>query len=260
MFGDLYALGMFVADLFKSQSRLEAENLFLPSAECRNAAGAASAAIAWQRPGFPGLDDPAVAEPLSTRSRWNFSRCAWWHRAGFRALWRWKSRKRAGRPKIDRELRDLIGRMSRENPPWGASRIHGELLMLGFEAASRRLKTHRARWKAAVADLEDISAQSRRCDCCDRHVRCADADVRSLVCLLGPRPWSPTVVVVRGDRHPTAEWLARQITEAFPLASAPCYLARDICRAWANLHRPGQGDGNSRSADHSRVAMARRHC
>jgi len=58
-----------------------------------------------------------------------------WHRAGFKAFWRWKSRKRAGRPKIDRGLRDLIRRISKENPNWGESRIHGELLMLGFEVA-----------------------------------------------------------------------------------------------------------------------------
>ena len=58
-----------------------------------------------------------------------------WHRAGFKVLWRWKSRHRAGRPRIDRGLRDLIRRMSRENRLWGASRIHGELLMLGFEVA-----------------------------------------------------------------------------------------------------------------------------
>src|SRR5207244_12278374 len=58
-----------------------------------------------------------------------------WHRAGWKAFWRWKSQKRAGRPKIDRGLRDLIQRMSKENQQWGASRIHGELLMLGFEVA-----------------------------------------------------------------------------------------------------------------------------
>ena len=62
-----------------------------------------------------------------------------WHRAGFRSYWRWKSRKRAGRPRIDRELRNLIRRMSRENPLWGAPRIHGELLKLGFELARRAL-------------------------------------------------------------------------------------------------------------------------
>jgi hypothetical protein len=56
-----------------------------------------------------------------------------WHRAGFRAYWRWKSRGRSGRPRVCRELRELIRRMSKENPLWGAPRIHGELLKLGFE-------------------------------------------------------------------------------------------------------------------------------
>src|SRR3984893_14456961 len=58
-----------------------------------------------------------------------------WHRRGFRAYWRWKSRQRGGRPKIDREIRELIRRMTKENPLWGAPRIHGELLMLGIEVA-----------------------------------------------------------------------------------------------------------------------------
>src|SRR5258708_22673878 len=58
-----------------------------------------------------------------------------WHRAGFRCYWRWKSRRRGGRPQIDTELRGLIRRMSVENPLWGAPRIHGELLKLGFEVA-----------------------------------------------------------------------------------------------------------------------------
>ena len=56
-----------------------------------------------------------------------------WHRRGFRAYWRWKSWQFAGRPRIDRELRALIRRISKENPTWGAPRIHGELLMLGID-------------------------------------------------------------------------------------------------------------------------------
>ena len=56
-----------------------------------------------------------------------------WHRKGFKLYWTWKSRNRGGRPPIDRELRALIRRMARENPTWGAPRIHGELLKLGFE-------------------------------------------------------------------------------------------------------------------------------
>src|SRR5437899_1846267 len=58
-----------------------------------------------------------------------------WHRAGFRCYWRWKSRPLGGRPQIDTELRVLIRRMSVDNPLWGAPRIHGELLKLGFEVA-----------------------------------------------------------------------------------------------------------------------------
>src|SRR3984957_16350799 len=58
-----------------------------------------------------------------------------WHRAGFRSYWRWKSRSSGGRPQIDTELRALIRQMSMENPLWGAPRIHGELLKLGFEVA-----------------------------------------------------------------------------------------------------------------------------
>src|SRR5258708_3854982 len=58
-----------------------------------------------------------------------------WHRAGFRCYWRWRSRSPGGRPQIDTELRALIRRMSVENPLWGAPRIHGELLKLGFEFA-----------------------------------------------------------------------------------------------------------------------------
>src|SRR5476651_1904874 len=58
-----------------------------------------------------------------------------WHRAGFRCYWRWKSRPRGGRPLIEADLRALIRKMSVENPLWGAPRIHGELLKLGFEVA-----------------------------------------------------------------------------------------------------------------------------
>src|ERR1700730_13116726 len=58
-----------------------------------------------------------------------------WHRAGFCLYWRSKSRSLGGRPQIDADLRALIRRMSGDNPLWGAPRIHGELLKLGFEVA-----------------------------------------------------------------------------------------------------------------------------
>ena len=56
-----------------------------------------------------------------------------WHRAGFRAYWRWKSRPRGGRPPTPADIRRLIREMSVANPLWGAPRIHGELLKLGID-------------------------------------------------------------------------------------------------------------------------------
>ena len=58
-----------------------------------------------------------------------------WHRRGFRTYWHWKTSRVGGRPKIDHEIRNLIRRMSKENPLWGVPRIHDELLMLGIEVA-----------------------------------------------------------------------------------------------------------------------------
>ncbi len=61
-----------------------------------------------------------------------------WHRAGFRLFWRLRSRpKSLGRPRTDAEIRTLIQRMVKENPAWGAPRIHGELLKLGFDVSER---------------------------------------------------------------------------------------------------------------------------
>src|ERR1700686_1871200 len=65
-----------------------------------------------------------------------------WHRAGFRRYWRWKSSSRGGRPQIETELRALIRRMSTENQLWGAPRIHGELLKLGFSVAQSTVATY----------------------------------------------------------------------------------------------------------------------
>ena len=65
-----------------------------------------------------------------------------WHRAGFRRYWRWKSRPRGGRPQIETDLRALIRQMSMENPLWGAPRIHGELLKLGFEIAQSSIEKY----------------------------------------------------------------------------------------------------------------------
>ena len=81
----------------------------------------------WMYRFFPSILNAITVVKLETVLRWN--------RRGFRAYWRWKSRRGGGRPKIDREIRALIRQMSRKSPLWGAPRIHGELRMLGIEIA-----------------------------------------------------------------------------------------------------------------------------
>jgi len=146
MLAILHLLVMFVPDIFKSRRRLEAENLFLrhqlnialrqapPRLRLR---GSDRALLVWMTRLWPSLIGAAQVVQPETILRW--------HRAGWKALWRWKSQKRAGRPKIDRGLRDLIQRISKENPQWGASRIHGELLMLGFEVAQSTVSKYMVR-------------------------------------------------------------------------------------------------------------------
>src|SRR5262245_12767830 len=123
MFAILHSFVMFVIDFFKPPRRLEAENLFLRhqlSIALRRAPprlrlrGSDRALMVWLTRLWPSLLGAAQAVQRETILRW--------HRAGFTTFRRWKSRKRRGRPKIDRELRDLIRRMSKENPRWGASR------------------------------------------------------------------------------------------------------------------------------------------
>src|SRR5664279_2757633 len=116
MFAILYKLGMFICDLLKSRCRLEAENLFLRhqlNIALRRAPtrlrlrGSDRALLVWMTRLWPNLLGAAQVVQPETILRW--------HRSGFKAFWRWKSRKRAGRPRIDRGLRDLVQRMSKEN-------------------------------------------------------------------------------------------------------------------------------------------------
>ncbi len=117
MLSILNLLVMFGTDLFKSRRRLEAENLFLrhqlnvalrrmpPRPRLH---GSDRALLVWMTQIWPGLLDVSLVVKPETVLRW--------HRSGFTAFWHWKSRNRAGRPKVAHELRDLIRRMSRQNP------------------------------------------------------------------------------------------------------------------------------------------------
>ena len=70
-----------------------------------------------------------------------------WHRQGFKLYWRFKSRKKPGRPKISCEIRVLIQRMSQENPTWGVPRIKSELALLGYDIAESTVAKYMHRQK-----------------------------------------------------------------------------------------------------------------
>jgi transposase InsO family protein len=149
------------------------------------------------------------------------------------AFWQWKSRRSGGRPRIGKEVRDLIRRMSIEDRLWGAPRIHGELLKLGITAAQSTVSVYMVprqgrplqSWKTFLRNhARDIAS-------IDLFVVPTIAFRRLFVCLvLGHQRRQLLGFAV--TEHPTAEWLARQITEAFPWDSAPKYLIRDNDRAF----------------------------
>ena len=129
--------------LFRSRARLEAEILVLRHQlnVLRRKAPKQLAFSSIDRLVFAGLYRlaPGVLNALKILKPKTVIR---WHRAGFRAYWRWKSSARGGRPKAPLEIRQLIRDMSIANPLWGAPRIHGELLMLGFDVSETTI----SRW------------------------------------------------------------------------------------------------------------------
>src|SRR3979409_222070 len=107
-----------------------------------------------------------------------------WHRAGFRCYWRWKSRPLGGRPQIETELRALIRRMSVENPLWGAPRIHGELLKLGFEIAQSSVAKYMVKRRGAPQPgMAGLLAYPRARHCRHGPVRCSNRRFRPALCL-----------------------------------------------------------------------------
>jgi transposase InsO family protein len=156
-----------------------------------------------------------------------------WHRAGFLCYWCWKSRRRGGRPQIDTELRALIRLMSTENSFWGAPRIHGELLKLGFEVAQSSVAKYMVKrrgppsqgWRAFLRNhAQDIAAM----DLFVVPTIGFDLLYAYIIVRLDRRE----LVWISVTTNPTAEWVARQVTEAFPWNDAPRYMIRDRDRIY----------------------------
>jgi len=152
-----------------------------------------------------------------------------WHRDGFRLYWRWKSRAgKVGRPRIEAELRRLIRRMCRENPSWGAPRIHSELRLLGYDVSETTVDKYMVRhrkppsqtWRTFLDNhLRDIVAVD--------FFTVPSATFRILFVFLALRHDRRFVVHFNVTANPTAQWTAQQIVEAFPYDDAPRFLLRD---------------------------------
>src|SRR6266436_3875441 len=229
MFALLTKILLVVRSRLKSRARLEAENI-VPRQQVIVLSRKSPSRVwlrsidrlifVWMYRPFPSILNAITVVKPETVIRW--------HQRGFRAYWRWKSRRRGGRPKIDREIRDLIRGMSKENSLWGAPRIHGELLMLGIEVAEstvarymmRRLGPPSQGWKtflrnhaAGIASLDLFVVRT--------------ISFKLLYGLVILRHARRRLVMISVTTNPTAEWIAGQVTDAFPWDEAPSHLIRD---------------------------------
>jgi transposase InsO family protein len=161
-----------------------------------------------------------------------------WHRQGFKLYWRFKSRKRSGRPKISREIRKLIQRMSQENPTWGVPRIKSELALLGYQVAESTVAKYMYRQKKPPS-------QTWRTFLLNHATEIAAIDFFTMPSV-SYRIFYVFVVLRHSDRkilhfnitqHPSAIWTAQQITEAFPFDSCPRFILRDRDRIYGECFR-----------------------
>lgn len=239
MFEIVRALWWFLISFLKSRRQLEAEilalrhqvNVLRRSAPRRPRLGSADRILfAWLYRLWPGITDLIVIVQPETVVRW--------HRRGFKAFWRWKSRCAPGRPRIPREIRDLIREVSAANRLWGAPRVHGELLKVGVDVAQSTVARYVVKgrrppsqsWKTFLRNHADGVASI------DFFV----APTAAFKLLFG-------VVILRHDQrqlvhvavtaHPTADWIARQTSEAFPWDTAPSYLIRDRDGAYGQVFK-----------------------
>ncbi len=155
-----------------------------------------------------------------------------WHRAGFRAYWTWRSRHQVvcGRKRISKELRDLIFKMVTENPTWGAPRIHGELLKLGFDLSERTvsrwvLRAPRdpeaaRRWKAFLSNHREVIAAMD-------FFSVPTVTFGLLYCFFMIGHDRRRILHFGVTRHPTSAWVVQQLREAFPYDSSHKYLIFD---------------------------------
>src|SRR5450759_2479554 len=208
---------------FKSKSRLEAENAALRhqlivlrrKVQCRVRLTNSDRRFFVQLyRWFPSILQVLMIAQPETLVRW--------HRAGFRCYLRWKSRSRGGRPQIETDLRALIRRMSIESPLWGAPRIHGELLKLGFEVAQSSVAKYMVKrrgppnqgWRTFLRNhAPDIAAM----DLFVVPTIGFDLLYAFVIVRLGRRE----LVWINVTTSPTAEWITRQLSHSARTFASP---------------------------------------
>jgi transposase InsO family protein len=159
-----------------------------------------------------------------------------WHLAGFRLYWRWKSKSPGGRPKLAGDIRTLIRDISLANPLWGAPRIHGELLKLGITIGQTTVAKYMARnrrppsqgWKTFLRNHADGIASM------DLFV-VPTISSQLLYGLLILKHGRREILCLAATAHPSAEWMSRQLMEAYGWEKAPCYLVRDRDRVYGEV-------------------------
>jgi len=226
-----------VVDLFRSRAALEAEILTLrqqltvlrrtaPKKQTFSSIDRLIFVCLYRRLG--GVRDAlAIVKPETVVK---------WHRAGFHLYWRWKSKARGGRPTVPLEIRKLIREMSIANPLWGAPRIHGELLKLGVDIGQTSVAKYMVRrrdppsqgWRTFLRNHADGIAAM------DMFV-VPTISFRLLYGLLIMGHGRRHILWFGVTAHPTAEWIANQVTEACGWEQAPRYLIRDRDGAYGEV-------------------------
>jgi putative transposase len=162
-----------------------------------------------------------------------------WHGRGFRFYWTWKSRRgRIGRPGISKEVRDLIRNMSSANVLWEAPRLHAELLKLGIEVSQATVAKHMVKHRKPPSPtwrtfLENHVKQLVSVD----FFVVPTLSFSILYVFVIQTHDRRRVVHFNVTEHPTVEWTAAHLMQAFPWDTAPCYLLRDRDRIYGDAFR-----------------------
>ena len=155
-----------------------------------------------------------------------------WHRAGFRLYWKWRSRARrvGGRTPVSQEIRVLIFRMAEENPTWGAPRIHGELLKLGFRVSKPTVSRWLRRVPRAPGQVQrwlTFLGNHREAIAAMDFFTVPTLTFGVLYCFFVIGHNRRRILRCNVTRNPDALWIVQQLREAWPYTAAHRFLLFD---------------------------------